>query len=79
MNIHLLEKKLDEKYNKNKNNPYIYGRISYTTDERFKLNKKWFKYFTMESSFGDLRMNYATNEKSLGHLYEDDDLIYLKE
>ena len=33
----------------------------------------------MGLSFGDLRMNYATRGKNLGHIYQDNDLMHLKD
>ena len=77
--IHMVEAKLPTKYSIDSDNPYLHGRISFTTKQRFKLRKKWHKYFSMAYSFGDLRMNYATRGKNLGHIFKDNDLEHLKE
>ena len=76
--IHILEQKLLQKYSQKSKNYYIAARLSFTTDERIKLSRKWFKYFSMDTSFGDLRMNYATKGKNLGHIFKDNDLEHLK-
>ena len=73
--IHILEQKLLQKYSQNS---YLSSRLSFTTDERIKLSRKWFKYFSMEASFGDLRMNYATKGKSLSHIFIDKDIEHLR-
>ena len=75
----MLEAKLETKYTQNLSNPYLHGRLSFSTNKRLKLNKKWYKYFSMERSFGDLRMNYDTKGKNLGHIFIDNDLKHLIE
>lgn len=77
-NIHMLEQRLEHYYGKT-DNPYIYSRLSYTTNGlKIPINKRWYDSFSMQIKFGDLRMNYSTQGKNLQHLFFDDDLIHLE-
>lgn len=41
------------------------------------MSSRWHRSFSLQERFGDLRMDYATKGKNLGHLFADDDVVHV--